>query len=339
MAPVPEIEAIEQPTTVEAAVEACAAQPEGSNYLGGGTDLLVARQQRLVAPVRLIDTTSIRELRRLDETPDGDLRIGAAVTLEDLRRRLSAPDAPPGDTMLSDLLEALATHQIRELATVGGNLLQEKRCSFFRNGFPCYKRSGWTSPCYAVLGDHRFHHAVLGGHRCQAVTPSDLATGLLALDASAHSAPPKPKSPRRRAIDELYAGPGEPDLASGELLTQVTVPSAARARPAAFEKLRLYAGDFAVCSAAVSLELDGDGATIADARVSLGAVAPKPYRAQRTEKRLCGTSLRDRDALREASWAWVYDTQPLPGNAWKVEAACGLLLRALHRLADAVATD
>ena len=339
LAPVPEIEAIEQPTTVEAAVEACAAQPEGSNYLGGGTDLLVARQQRLVAPVRLIDTTSIRELRRLDETPDGDLRIGAAVTLEDLRRRLSAPDAPPGDTMLSDLLEALATHQIRELATVGGNLLQEKRCSFFRNGFPCYKRSGWTSPCYAVLGDHRFHHAVLGGHRCQAVTPSDLATGLLALDASAHSAPPKSKSPRRRAIDELYAGPGEPDLASGELLTQVTVPSAARARPAAFEKLRLYAGDFAVCSAAVSLELDGDGATIADARVSLGAVAPKPYRAQRTEKRLCGTSLRDRDALREASWAWVYDTQPLPGNAWKVEAACGLLLRALHRLARATTTE
>ena len=339
LAPVPEIEAIERPTTVEAAVEACAAQPEGSDYLGGGTDLLVARQQRLTTPVRLIDTTSIRELRRLDETPDGDLRIGAAVTLEDLRRRLSAPDAPPGDTMLSDLLVALATHQIRELATVGGNLLQEKRCSFFRNGFPCYKRSGWASPCYAVLGDHRFHHAVLGGHRCQAVTPSDLATGLLALDASAHSAPTKPKSPRQRLIDELYAGPGEPDLARGELLTQVTVPAAARSRPAAFEKLRLYAGDFAVCSAAVSLELDSDGVTIADARVSLGAVAPKPYRAQRAEKRLRGASLQDRDALREASWAWVYDTQPLPGNGWKVEAACGLLLRALHRLSDAVASD
>ena len=278
---VPKIEAIKQPTTVAAAVEDCGAQPDGSRYLGGGTDLLVARQQRLSTPVRLIDTTSVRELRRLDEAPGGDLRIGAAVTLEDLRRRLSASRCQPGDSMLSELLAELATHQIRELATVGGNLLQEKRCAFYRNGFGCYKRNGWTSPCYAVLGDHRFHHAVLGGHRCQAVTPSDLATGLLALDAVAESLPPGSKPSRRRAIDQLYAGPGEPDLAEAELLTQVTVPMAARVRPAAFEKLRLYAGDFAVCSAAVSVELDGDGETIAQARVSLGAVAPKPYRLLR----------------------------------------------------------
>ena len=239
--------------------------------------------------------------------------------------------------MLAELLEDLATYQIRELATVGGNLLQEKRCSFFRNGFGCYKRNGWTAPCYAVLGDHRFHHAVLGGHRCQAVTPSDLATGLLALDAVAQSVLPGSKPPRRRTIDELYKGPGEPDLAKAELLTQVSVPAAARARPAAFEKLRLYAGDFAVCSAAVSVELEDGGATIAGARVSLGAVAPKPYRAERTEERLLGASLHDTETLREASWAWVYDTQPLPGNAWKVEAACGLLRRALDRIAASAA--
>ena len=112
------------------------------------------------------------------------------------------------------------------------------------------------------------------------------------------------------------------------------MPAAARARPAAFEKLRLYAGDFAVCSAAVSLELDDGGDTIAGARVSLGAVAPKPYRAERAEERLLGASLHDGAALREASWAWVYDTQPLPGNTWKVEATCGLLLRALIRVSN-----
>ena len=339
LAPVPEIEAIVRPETVEAAVEACAVQIGDSDFLGGGTDLLVARQQRLATPVRLIDTTSVRELRRLDETPDGDLLIGAAVTLEDLRRLMAGPHGMPGDRMLAELLEDLATHQIRELATVGGNLLQEKRCSFFRNGFPCYKRSGWTAPCYAVLGDHRFHHAVLGGHRCQAVTPSDLATGLLALDAVAQSVPPGSKPSRRRTIDKLYAGPGEPDLAEAELLTQVTVPAAARVRPAAFEKLRLYAGDFAVCSAAVSLSLEADGVTIADSRICLGAVAPKPYRAERSEKRLSGASLSDAAALKEASWAWVYDTQPLPGNAWKVEATCGLLHRALNRLARTTTTE
>ena len=334
LAPIAPIESITRPTEPDAATAACSDRNADSHYIAGGTDLLVTRQQRLAAPVRLVDTTSIDQLRRLHETPDGDLRVGAGVTLEDLRRKLAQHGASPGDAMLADLLDELATSQIRELATVGGNLLQDKRCAFYRNGFDCYKRAGWTAPCYAVLGDHRFHHAVLGAHRCQAVTPSDLATGLLALDAFAHSLPPGSDSSRRRAIDELYAGPGEPDLASGELLTMLEVPAVTRSRPAAFEKLRLYAGDFAVCSAAVSLELAGDGVTIADARVSLGAVAPKPYRAERSEKRLAGTSLKDRDALREASWAWVYDTSPLTGNGWKVEATCGLLLRALHRAAS-----
>ena len=329
-----DVQAIERPDTVHRALDASVSGAGGADYIAGGTDLLVARQQGLRSPVRLIDTTSIRELRGLEETPEGDLHIGAAVTLEDLRHRMSAPAASPGDAMLADLLEELATHQIRELATAGGNLLQDKRCGFYRNGFDCYKRGGWTRPCYAVLGDNRFHHAVIGGHRCQAVTPSDLATGLLALDAIAHSVPPGSKPPRRRAIDELYAGPGEPDLATGELLTMLEVPAAARSRPAAFEKLRLYAGDFAVCSAAVSLELDADGVTIADARVSLGAVAPKPYRAKRSEKRLIGASLNDSEALKEASWAWATDTHPLLGNVWKVQATCGLLHRALNRIAS-----
>ena len=330
------VQALERPGTVPRAlaVSASGAGAGSTDYIAGGTDLLVAQQQGLRSPVRLIDTTSIRELRQLEETPDGDLRIGAAVTLEDLRRRVSGLGARPGDTMLADLLEELATHQIRELATAGGNLLQDKRCGFYRNGFDCYKRGGWTRPCYALLGDHRFHHTVIGGHRCQAVTPSDLATGLLALDAVAHSVRPGSKPPRRRAIDELYAGPGEPDLATGELLTMLEVPAAARARPAAFEKLRLYAGDFAVCSAAVSLELDADGLTIADARVALGAIAPKPYRAKRSEKRLIGAGLNDSEALKEASWAWATDTHPLLGNEWKVQATCGLLHRVLCRLAS-----
>ena len=332
-APIPPIESLKRPASPEAATAACADRDTDTRYVAGGTDLLVARQQRLAMPVRLVDTTSIDQLRRLEETPGGDLHIGAAVTLEDLRRRLAQPEALPGDAMLVDLLDELATSQIRELATVGGNLLQDKRCAFYRNGFGCYKRNGWTAPCYAVLGDHRFHHAVLGAHRCQAVTPSDLATGLLALDALAHSLPAGSQPARRRAVDELYAGPGEPDLAAGELLTLVEVPAAARGRPAAFEKLRLYAGDFAVCSVAVSLDIADDGVTIADSRVSLGAVAPTPYRAERSEERLAGTRLDDQEGLKEASWAWVYDTNPLPHNVWKVEATCGLLLRALTRIA------
>ena len=129
---------------------------------------------------------------------------------------------------MAPIVRRHATHQVRELATVGGNLLQDKRCAFYRNGFNCYKRGGWTSPCCAVMGDHRFHHAVIGGHRCQAVTPSDLATGLLALDAIACSETPGPKPTRRRAIDEIYAGPGEPDLEAERVGEQIRF---IRARP------------------------------------------------------------------------------------------------------------
>ena len=327
LAPAP-VTGLDRPATAEAAT---AAHAPGSAYLAGGTDLLVARDQGVASPVRLIDLSTVRSLRELSETGAGDLHIGAGTTLADLRRFLS-DEAESGDRMLAELLDGLATPQIREMATVGGNLLQQKRCSFYRNGFNCYKRGGWTCPCYAVLGEHRFHHAVIGAHRCQAVTPSDLAVGLLALDAAAYSSGPEP--PRReRPIGGLYRGPGEPALAAGELLTAVTVPVAARRRRSAFEKLAKYAGDFAVCSAAVSLEIDEAG-VIGDARVALGAVAPVPYQAARTEQQLRGRRLDDAAALDQAAEAWARDAHPLADNAWKIDAACGLIRRALRRLAN-----
>ena len=360
----PPVTGLDRPSTVEAASAACA---PGSAYLAGGTDLLVARDQGVASPVRLIDLSTVRSLRDLRETDDGGLHIGAGTTLADLRRFLSGQAAPgdgpgdepalmsedrfgdesasvpedrpggvnsptSGDQMLAELLDGLATPQIREMATVGGNLLQQKRCSFYRNGFNCYKRGGWTCPCYAVLGEHRFHHAVLGAHRCQAVTPSDLATGLLALDADAHSSGPGPRR-REVSIGSLYQGPGESALVPGELLTAVTVPAAARQRRSAFEKLAKYTGDFAVCSAAVSLDIDDSG-VIRDARVALGAVAPVPYRAARTEDQLRGRCLDDAAELDQAAEAWTRDAHPLADNAWKIDATCGLIRRALHRLGN-----
>lgn len=322
---------LDRPDTAEAAT---AAHAPGSAYLAGGTDLLVARDQGVASPVRLIDLSTVRSLRELSETDDGDLHIGAGTTLADLRRFLSSESgkAAPGDRMLAKLLDGLATPQIREMATVGGNLLQQKRCSFYRNGFNCYKRGGWTCPCYAVLGEHRFHHAVIGAHRCQAVTPSDLAVGLVALDADFHSSGPGPRQ-QEAPIGGLYRGPGESALAPGELLTAVTVPAAARRRRSAFEKLAKYAGDFAVCSAVVSLDIGEDG-VIGDARVALGAVAPVPYRAVRTEDGLRGCRLDDAAELDQAAEAWARYAHPLADNAWKIDAACGLIRRTLRRLGD-----
>ena len=108
-------------------------------------------------------------------------RIGGAIRLH----RLEHGDGTPAQRLVAETVRTIASPQIRAMATVAGNLCQEKRCWFYRNDFACFKRGGWTCPCYAVNGDHRYHHAVAGAHRCQAVTPSDLATTLVALDAEA----------------------------------------------------------------------------------------------------------------------------------------------------------
>ena len=304
--------------------EAIAQHRSDSAFISGGTDLLVAREQGLCSPVRLIDLSTTRSLADLSDGHEA-LTIGAGVKLEDLRRHTLTS----GDNMLLEALDDLANHQIREMATVAGNLLQEKRCSFYRNGFSCYKRGGWTCPCYALLGEHRFHHAVIDAHRCQAVTPSDLATAFLALDADV-TVSGRHESRRSVPIGDLYSGPGESVLAPDEILTSVIVPLRARRRQSAFEKLRLYAGDFAICSAAVSLEID-DGMVV-DARVALGAIAPTPYRAKRTEQALIGTRLADGSSLDRAANAWAQDAYPLADNGWKVDAACGLIRSALRRL-------
>ena len=120
-----------------------------------GTDLLPLIEQGLCRPRKLVDLGGVATLAGIRETDAGDLLVGAGVTLADLARWPRGPAASAGDR-----LHRVA--QIREMATVGGNLCQAKRCWFYRNGFPCYKRSGATAPCYAVLGDNRYYHAVLG---------------------------------------------------------------------------------------------------------------------------------------------------------------------------------
>ncbi len=312
------ITSLERPTAVADAVDVLGRDPEAAP-VGGGTDLLPLIEQGLGRPRTLVDLDGVAELARIRETDAGDLLVGAGVTLADLARW---PRLAP---VLRQVVTSIASPQIREMATVGGNLCQAKRCWFYRNGFPCYKRSGATAPCYAVLGDNRYYHAVLGAHRCQAVTPSDLATALVALDATVQIA--GRAGERVLPVARLYSGPGETVLRPGEIVTAVHIPAAARARVSGFEKLRLWEGDFAVVSACTSLDV-ADG-TVRDARVVLGAVAPTPYRARAVERRLRGRRLAA-ETIAAAADAWVGAAHPLAGNEWKVDAACGLLRRCLE---------
>jgi CO/xanthine dehydrogenase FAD-binding subunit len=246
------------------------------------------------------------------------------VTLSELIASREIPE------VLRQAAATIASEQIRNVATLGGNLVQAKRCWFFRNGFDCYKRSGVTAPCYAVTGDHRFYHAAMGGHRCQAVSPSDLATALTALDAQVvlESA----EGSRTVEIGSFYRGPGETVLRSGEVVSAVIVGAEDRLRIAHFEKLCLWTGDFAVVSAAVSVVT---GQQDRCARVVFGALAPTPWRARKTERALDGDELPS-TVLERLDDELSMNGHPLKNNAWKLDAAHGLARRALEALTAVV---
>ncbi|HYK97228.1 MAG TPA: molybdopterin cofactor-binding domain-containing protein [Candidatus Acidoferrales bacterium] len=312
---------IATPATLDDAVRALG--PDAA-AIAGGTDLLLQRRQRLTNPTRLVALAEIEELGRIRTADDGALEIGAGVTLAQVAREL-ATHVP----VLAEAARSIASTQIRAVATVGGNLVQGKRCWFFRNGFDCYKRGGVTCPCYAVQGDHRFYHAALGAHRCQAVTPSDLATALVALDADAVIR--GAAGERTVALSDFYTGPGETVLKDGELVTRIRIGPDALARRGAFEKLGLWQGDFALASAAVSARVEPVG-TWRDVRVVLGAIAPTPWRARATERALEGRRATADDLHRALDAELDREGHPLERNAWKLDAALGLATRVSGRI-------
>lgn len=295
----------------------------GARPLAGGTDLvLTARQGLRGKGVPWVDVTKAEQLRRISCIPGGGLRVGAAVTLAEL----GASALVPEQTSLKETVFSIASPQIRNMATLGGNLCQTKRCWFYRHGFDCYKRAGSTAPCYAVEGDHRYFHAVMGARRCQAVTPSDLAATLIALDAEVlvRSA----RGERKIPVAKLYLGPGETCLEEGELLVEALIPPAGVRRSTAFQKMSLSQGGFAVCSAAASILLARDG-TIEEIRIVIGGVAPTPVRAVLVERALAGLVPTSQN-VREASAAWVREAHPLKNNGWKLTAATALVERAIE---------
>ncbi len=180
-----------------------------------------------------------------------------------------------------------------------------------------------------MQGDHRFYHAAIDAHRCQAVTPSDLATVFVALDAEVFVE--GRGGERVVAVSDFYTGPGETVLAEGELVTKVRIPRASLERRAAFEKLGLWQGDFAVVSAAVAARID-DAGRWRDVRVVLGAVAPVPWRARATERALEGRAATAEDLHRALDRELDHEGHPLARNAWKLDAALGLATRVSGRV-------
>ncbi|MDP4805265.1 MAG: molybdopterin-dependent oxidoreductase [Candidatus Nanopelagicales bacterium] len=311
-----ELLAVETPVD-EAAASAALARP-GARVIAGGTDLLPARRQGLVQPSVLVDIMTIPTVGRIEQS-GSDVAVGAAVTLADL-----AIWSQDQLSVLHEAITAIATEQIRLMATVGGNLCQQNRCWFLRNDFMCYKRGGVSCPCYAVTGDHRYYHSVIDSHRCQSVTPSDLSTVLSALDATVEISGGDRK--RSMKVVDFYTGPGEVRLGRGEYLRSVVIETD-KFSGHDYRKLNRGHGDFAMISAAVSVATDMNG-TVTDARVILGAMAPVPYRVHDAERLMVGRTVNAIDVAAAAE-AWCRRAHPLERNEWKVQAGAELLQRSI----------
>ncbi|MDP6483883.1 MAG: molybdopterin-dependent oxidoreductase, partial [Nitrospinota bacterium] len=288
---------------LQEAVRLLARKPGPSKVMAGGTDLMAGIEQGIYRPGLVVDISEVPELRRQDADRTF-IRLGAGLRLDELE---SVEELSVHYPFIIDAVRQVATPQIRNMATLGGNLCQEKRCWFFRNDFECYKRGGWSCPCYAILGDNR-NHAIVGAHRCQAVAPSDLATVLAACDALVEVFGDGGRA-RRIPFARFYKGPGEPALRPSEIVIGVLLPMPAKKPVTLYEKIRSRESDFATVSAAVSVTLDNGGRVTA-AGLALGGVGYKPWRDPRADDAIVGTRLED-DAVDRAVRILMKNAFPL----------------------------
>ena len=296
-------------------------------YIGGGTNLVDLMKGGIARPARLIDINHLG-LAGISELPDGGLRIGAGARNSDVANHMLVRERYP---LLSQALLAGASPQLRNMATVGGNLLQRTRCDYFVDrGFAhCNKREP-GSGCAAKDGMNR-NHAIFGASpQCVAVNPSDMSVALLALGASVNVR--SKQGERRMAIADLHRLPEDhperdTNLQHGELITSVDLPKNNFAAHSAYLKVRDRASyAFALVSVAVALDVSGD--TINDARIALGGVAHKPWLAADAAQQLVGQAVHDVDLNAIAALA-VQGAQPLAHNAFKVQLARNTTSRAL----------
>jgi CO/xanthine dehydrogenase Mo-binding subunit/CO/xanthine dehydrogenase FAD-binding subunit len=306
-----------------------AAATEGSRFLGGGTDLLPGIRQGVYGPSKLISYRGVPGVREI-VTTDTAVRVGAAVTINGLINDELILEKFPG---LAKGASLIATSQIRNRATVAGDLCQEKRCWFFRSATPCYRFSGPACPCYAVLGDNR-HHSILGAGRCAAPCVADLAPMLSCLGAEVVTA--GSGTTRRIPVEQLYVWAGETVLNPAELITSIEIPKPQARSAFHYEKYARWQGDFAEASAAVRLV--GTAKRIEEASIVLGGVAPKPARAAYSEERLRGAALSP-ELIEAAATASVFGALPLKNNEYKTSLTVTVVKRAIEAAASHLASN
>ena len=329
--------AYRRPENLDDALQAARAVPAGpgtppiqaaAQFIAGGTTMTDYMTLDVMRPEILVDINRLPASRygQIEAGPSG-LRLGALVRMAQAEDHPAIKQHYP---VIRDTLLLAATRQIRNMASLGGNVLQRTRCEYFREtSWPCNKREP-GSGCSAIGGINR-QHAVLGtSDQCIATYPGDLAQALIALDAAVETAGPQGR--RQIAFADLHRQPGstpnvETALRPGELITFITVPAGAWTARSRYVKVRdRDSYQFALASAAVALDLDGD--TVREARIALGGVATTPWRAHEAEDALRGKRL-DADAAERAADAAFTGAKTYEHNGFKVPIGKQAIVRAL----------
>ena len=317
-----------KPATAADAVRAIAAAGPGARFLAGGTTLYDLMKLNVETPSSIVDVNSLTELSDFDTSGSSELVFGALSRMSDVAAdgRL-VRDYPA----LSESLWRGASQQLRNMASLGGNLLQRTRCAYFRGGepFACNKRKP-GSGCAAREGTNRGHALLGGSDTCIAVYPGDWAVALSAFDAKIDVL--GPKGQRTIALEDLHREPGvrpdvETTLEFAELILRIRVPTTPLGRASTYHKIRdRESFAFALTSAAVALQMDGD--TVRDVRIAVGGLATRPWRARAAEQTLVGRPL-TAQAARAAGEAALDGAKASDENRFRIELGARTVADAL----------
>ena len=302
----------------------------GSRIHAGGTDLVGCLRDGVFDAARVVSIGRAAELRGITATADGGLRLGALVSVADVATHATIVERYGA---LAQAAAVVASPQLRNQGTIGGNLCQRPRCWYYRGDYACTRKGGDT--CYAMDGENQYH-AIFGGSACWIVHPSDTAPALVALDAKVRLV--GPKGSRTLPIEKFFVLPDvdvtkENVLETGEVLAEVLLPPPVPETKSSYKKVRARGSwDFALAGIALAVSLRPDK-KVATARVVFSGVAPIPWRSLNVEQAILGQRL-DAKVIAKAAEAAVVGARPLAQNEYKVDMLKGIVTEALGRISS-----
>ncbi|UCG88980.1 MAG: xanthine dehydrogenase family protein subunit M [Gemmatimonadota bacterium] len=303
---------------------------DGARVCAGGSDLLGCLRDDVFDCSKVVSISSLNQLRGIARTRDGGIRIGSLTPIAEVAASATVQETHAG---LSQAASEVASPQLRNQGTIGGNICQKPRCWYYRGEFHCLRKGGTT--CYALAGENQYH-CILGGYRCYIVHPSDTAPALLALNATVHIA--APSGSRTVPLDEFHVHPRddpqrETVLQGNEIVTEITLPAPPPGLRSSYRKVRARGSwDFALAGVALALAFNGD--QVVSGRIVLSGAAPVPWRSREAENAVIGRRI-DAATAREAAAAAMEDATALKRNAYKIPLFKGLVEQQLLAIAGA----